>query len=54
MVFVKKSAVRAPVEPRASRGMIVSTCGTETTIIIVAQVLNFVGRESALILGGSA
>jgi hypothetical protein len=44
------------VEPHASRGMTACTCtnAIETTTTIGAQALNSMGRELALILGGSA
>ena len=48
IAFVKKSAVKAPVEPRASRGVIASTCAIETTTTIGAQVLNSMDRKLTL------
>ena len=52
IAFVKKSAVKAPVEPRASRGVIASTCAIETTTTIGAQALNSGDQELMLMSVG--
>jgi lactate dehydrogenase-like 2-hydroxyacid dehydrogenase len=44
--------MKVSVDLSASRGVIASTCGIETTTIIGAQALNSMGRELALISVG--